>query len=207
MHQRTILIGTVTDEVRVLAQRLDADLVELDATSDDALGQWRIAQAAAGRVERVVVAAWPERITSTVFDPTAAEEISTAVENQLVSWIVGLGAAASRCVDGGAIVAVLDRPAPLDAGGHTTAAAVADAVEALVRSLARSEGPRKVRVNAVTTPARATRRPVPDPAPPLQQFPGDPVDDTIPVIEMLLAESSAAVTSQVVHADSGRSWR
>ena len=55
---------------------------------------------------------------------------------------------------------VAEQPAPLDCAGRAAETGLADAVETLARSLARSEGPRGVRVNTVTTPARLTRPPV-----------------------------------------------
>jgi NAD(P)-dependent dehydrogenase (short-subunit alcohol dehydrogenase family) len=202
-----VLFGTATADVAELARRLEADHVIVDTNTDAALEAWRTTQVAAPRRERIIVAVWPAAVTPTRFDAAQAAETATAAEDQIVAWVAALGAAKARCADGGAIVAACDRPAPLDAGGHTVTAAVADAVEALVRSLARSEGPRGVRVNAVTSPARTTTVPVVDPAPPLARFPGDAVADSVAVIDWLLDPRAQAVTGQVVHADSGRSWR
>ena len=74
-------------------------------------------------------------------------------ELALARWVTAFGVAKLRCADGGVVVAVVDRPAPLDSAGWAPESGIADAVEALTRSLARSEGPRRVRVDAVTTPA------------------------------------------------------
>ena len=108
---------------------------------------------------------------------------------------------------GGAIVAVVERPPPLDAAGWGPASAVADAAENMVRSLARSEGGRGVRVNAVTTPVRLQHPPLVDPAPSLATFPGTVGREVVGAVRMLLGDDAAGVTGTVVHADCGRSWR
>jgi enoyl-[acyl-carrier-protein] reductase (NADH) len=113
----------------------------------------------------------------------------------------------SRCADGGAIVAVIERPSPLDCIGWAPESGVADAVEALTRSLGRSEGPRGVRVNAVTTPARLTGADVVAPPPPLATFPGTVEREVVGAVRLLLSDDAAGLTGTVTHADSGRSWR
>ena len=119
----------------------------------------------------------------------------------------GARRAARRVADGGAIVAVAERPSPLDCAGWAPESGIADAVEAFVRSLARSEGGRGVRVNAVTTPARFVTGPVVAPAPPLPSFPGSIDADLAAAATMLLGPGVVGVTGAVVHADAGRSWR
>ena len=57
-------------------------------------------------------------------------------------WNFALGAAGRRCADGGAVVAVCQAPAALDAPGRTPELAIADGVLSLVRSVAAAEGPR-----------------------------------------------------------------
>ena len=74
-------------------------------------------------------------------------------------------------------------------------------------SLARSEGPRDLRVNAVTTPARLIHGAVPAPPPPLASFPGTVEREVAAAAQMLLSGGVLGVTGTVVHADSGRSWR
>ena len=58
-----------------------------------------------------------------------------SVEAPIALWSAALGVAARQVADGGVVVAVVDRPSPLDCAGHGPEAAVADAVEAMVRSL------------------------------------------------------------------------
>jgi NAD(P)-dependent dehydrogenase (short-subunit alcohol dehydrogenase family) len=118
-----------------------------------------------------------------------------------------MGVAARRCADGGAVVAVVERPPPLDVAGWAPAAAVADAAENLARSLARAEGGRGVRVNAVTTPVRLHRPPLVDPQPSLATYPGRVDREVVGAVRMLLGDDAAGVTGTVVHADGGRSWR
>jgi len=171
------------------------------------LDAWRDESLTAEPVDRIVVAVWAP--TST---PRPVVELSLSAwvdeaEAPLAAWCAALGVAAARVVDGGTIVAVAERPAPLDCAGHGAAAAVADGVEALVRSLARSEGPRGVRVNLVTTPTRlAPGRPV-APAPSLATHPGSIEHEVAGAVAMLLGPGAGGVTGTVVHADCGRSWR
>ena len=168
-----------------------------------ALGTSVVDAAPAGS-ERIVVAMWPDALEPGAVDDLEPEVWEARAEAPLVAWLQALGAAAAACADDGVIVSVVDRPPPLDAAGWAPESGIADAVEALTRSLARSEGVRGVRVNAVTTALRVARPPVVDPQPPLARFPGD-VDDVAGAVRLLLEASG--VTGQVVHADLGRSWR
>jgi hypothetical protein len=133
-------------------------------------------------------------------------EWEARAEDAIARWVFALGVAAVRCADGGAIVALVERPAPLDCAGFAPEAAVADAACALVRSLARSEGPRGVRVNAVATSARlAPAHPV-APSPALPSFPGALEREVAGALRMLLAADARGVTGQVIAADCGRTW-
>ena len=137
------------------------------------LESWR--SVGGGRARRCGGSSWRRGPTPRRRRPLVEIDLDAWVvrsELALARWVAALGVAKVRCADGGAIVAVVDRPAPLDCAGWAPESGIADAVEALIRSLARVEGPRGVRVNAVTTPARLTRRPVVDPPPPLAGFPG-----------------------------------
>jgi enoyl-[acyl-carrier-protein] reductase (NADH) len=203
-----LLLGTPTDAVRALAEGLGAELVELPLAADDAaLEAWRAGAAAGAPVEHVVVAPWvADQVAGRVDDLDAASWEARA-EQPLAAWVAALGAAVARCADGGAIVAVVERPSPLDCIGWAPESGVADAVEALTRSLGRSEGPRGVRVNAVTTPTRLAGPDVVAPAPPLARFPGTVEADVVGAVRLLLSPDAAGLTGTVAHADSGRSWR
>ena len=186
----TLVLGTPA--AAALAERLGATVTDVSADGPTA--------------GRIVVAAWPERLEPGDVDHLEPDAWAARGEEPLVAWLVAMGAASARCADGGVIVAVVDRPPPLDAAGWAPESGIADAVEALARSLARSEGPRGVRVNAVTTSVRVARPPVVDPQPPLARYPGD-LDDLAGAVRLLLDDKGAGLTGTVVHADLGRSWR
>lgn len=122
-------------------------------------------------------------------------------------WYAAMGVAARRCADGGTIVAVIERPPPLDCAGRTAETGLADAVESMVRSIARAEGSRDVRVNAVTTPTRLAPERIVAPAPSLARYPGTVDDDVVGAVRLLLHDGAVGVTGAIVDADDGRSWR
>ena len=173
----------------------------------DALETWRDDAIDGPTAAAIVVALMPGVVDPTPHDQIDIDSWVARCELILARWIAALGVAQRRCVDGGVIVAVVDRAAPLDCAGRSTETAVSDAVEALIRSLARSEGPRGVRVNLVTTPSRVTTGPVVDPRPPLAGFPGSIDGDVIPTCRMLLSPDATALTGSILHVDAGRSWR
>jgi enoyl-[acyl-carrier-protein] reductase (NADH) len=171
------------------------------------LEQWRADTSHGAATPRVVVAVWPIDHASEALVDASASEFARRAEWPFAAWYAALGAAAARCAEGGVVVAVVERPSPLDCAGWAPESGMADAVEALVRSLARSEGPRGVRVNAVTTPTRlAPARPI-APPPPLAVFPGRVDVEVAAAVAMLLGQGVAGVTGTIVHADCGRSWR
>ncbi|QXC59542.1 hypothetical protein KSP35_14235 [Aquihabitans sp. G128] len=213
----TLLLGTDAQPVRDLARALGAELVVVpdvdgapghDGTDwawADALEAWRTEAAAGPATGAVVVAAW----TGDLGAPTPLDDLDLGgwVARHEVAfgrWFAALGVAAARCGDHGAIVAVVDKAAPLDCAGRAAETGVADAVEALARSLARSEGPRGVRVNTVTTPVRLTSPPVVLPAPPLATFPGTIAVEVAGAVRTLLGRDAVGITATTVHADSGR---
>jgi len=203
-----LLLGTPIDAVRALASGLGADLVEVPlGAADHILEAWRDEVAAGPADDRVVVAPWVEGQAAGVVDDLTAETWDARCEAPLAAWVLAMGAAALRVADGGVIVAVVERPAPLDCIGWAPESAIADGVEAITRSLGRAEGPRGVRVHAVTTPARLTTGPVVQPPPPLDSFPGSLDGDVVGAVRALLSDDAAGLTGQVVHADAGRSWR
>ncbi|HEY8122168.1 MAG TPA: SDR family oxidoreductase [Myxococcota bacterium] len=205
MQLSRIVIGSDDAPVRDLADRLSAVLSPIPGRVD-ALEAWRDAVATLAPADQIVVAPWsarpePARLVATGLDAWLAR-----TEDAIASWVFALGVAAARCADGGAIVALVERPAPLDCAGFAPEAAVADAACALVRSLARSEGARGVRVNAVVTSARlAPQRPV-APAPALASFPGTLEREVAGALRILLAGDACGITGQTIAADCGRTW-
>ncbi len=216
------MIATGVDELVSLAASLDAEFLEVPdcpvSTDDpsgvaavwaaaDELDGWRERALAGQTSETVVVAVWPDAQESGALFGLSAGEFARRAEWPFAAWYAALGAAVVRCADGGTIVAVIERPPPLDCAGWAPESAIADAVEALVRSLARSEGQRGIRVNAVTTPARVAPARVIAPSPPLAGFPGRVDVEVADAVAMLSGPGVTGVTGTVVHADCGRSWR
>lgn len=211
-----IVIGTDIEPVRLLTRSLGAELVVvpmLEADADwgfaDELSHWRSVGGAdySGSADHVVVAPWWPEPTPASFDEMGADDWVSTMELPIATWAAALGVAVQSCADGGAIVAVIDRAAPLDCAGWSAVTAVCDAVEAFVRSLARSEGGRGVRVNAVTTPARLGDTTPVNPAPSLQRFPGTIDHEVAGSVRSLLSDDASGVTGTIVDADCGRAWR
>jgi hypothetical protein len=217
----TLLIASPLDVLHGLRGALSAELLAVPVcpVGDDAVGfdaawadvdvlqQWRDSASTGSRMAAIVVAVWPAAQAATSLMAMSPADFARRSEWPFVAWYSALGVAASRCADGGTIVALVERPSPLDAAGWAPECGGADAVEALVRSLARSEGPRGVRVNAVTTPARvAPSQPI-APAPPLSAYPGRIDVEVTSAVAMLLGAGVGGVTGTVVHVDCGRSWR
>jgi hypothetical protein len=208
LPSHVLVLGTPIAPVRAIAAGLDAELVEVPlGAGDDALEAWRDEIASGPPVDRIVVAPWVETQVAGPVDGLDAASWEARAEQPIAAWVAALGAAVSRCADGGVIVAVVERPSPLDCIGWAPESGVADAVEALTRSLGRSEGPRRVRVDAVTTPSRFTDGDVVAPAPPLATFPGTIERDVVGAVRLLLSDDAAGLTGHVAHADAGRSWR
>lgn len=223
-----LLVGSTTAEVEILRLGLDAELIDVPAlalasarngtgTPWEELGSWPwAAELDAWRTDacwgaghrRVVVAPWDEEVPLAVaLDDLGAEGWVARHELPFARWFAAMGVAARRCVDGGAIVAVIERPAPLDCAGRAAETGLGDAIESMVRSMARAEGHRNVRVNAVTTPTRLRPANVVDPAPSLARYPGTVDADVLGAVRLLLAEDALGITGTVLDADDGRSWR
>jgi hypothetical protein len=209
----TLLIGTACEPVQELAAALDAELLDVpdvavpgtDWAWSEPLEAWRRSTEAGPAVGSVVVAPW----TSDVGDAAALAGLTVdgwvaRHEAPFARWFAAMGVAAARCADHGAIVAVVEQPAPLDCAGWAAETGLSEAVGALARSLARSEGPRGVRVNTVTTPTRLTRSPVGPPPPPLATFPGTVSVEVAGAVRALLGDGGAGITASTVHADAGR---
>ena len=170
MREAPRVIGTVA--ARPIAEGLGAALDELPAVVlDPAWSQspvieaWREAQRAVPPVARLVVAVWPEAVSPSSVVTLGPEEWSARLETSFALWFCALAAACDRCIDGGQVVAVTERPEGKGSAGWSLESAVADAVEVMVRSLALVHRSRRVRLHVVSTSARLggrTETPVPD---------------------------------------------
>lgn len=170
------------------------------------LEPWRDEIAAGRSVPWVVVAMWAQSpVGATPMVELDDQAWNGRLRESLAAWVAGLGAAARRCAAGGRIVALFERPATLEAAGFAAEAAVADAVEALVRSLALSEGARQVRVNGVSTPNRLVPQTPAAPVPSVAAAPSGVGSEIRAAVEMLIGPGVAGVTGTVVHTDRWRS--
>jgi len=205
MRDAPLVIACDVPAARSLADALAGEFVAVPSASE-ALERWRECELGETTRNSVAVAPWAAQLESRPVLDTPGDAWLARAEAPIARWVFALGVAAARCADGGAIVAVVERPAPLDCAGFAPEAAVADAACALVRSLARSEGPRGVRVNAVVTSARlAPVKPV-APLPALASFPGSLACEVAGAVRMLLTSDASGVTGQVIAADCGRTW-
>jgi NAD(P)-dependent dehydrogenase (short-subunit alcohol dehydrogenase family) len=100
---------------------------------------------------------------------------------------------------------LIEMPSALDSENWTAEVAVAEAAVALTRSLARAEGARGIRFNAVTTPVRMTGNQIlVAPPPPLDTFPGRLDREVVGAVRLLLQDDACGLTGTVLHADGGR---
>jgi NAD(P)-dependent dehydrogenase (short-subunit alcohol dehydrogenase family) len=213
--ESTLLLGTAEAEVVRLAEVLGHPITAVPSFSGGSeawtwsgeLDTWRAGLVRGAVVDRVVVAAWSPLVAARALVDIPIDAWVDQAEAPLAVWVAALGVAAARVRDGGCIVAVAERPSPLDCATRAAEGAVADGVEALVRSLARSEGPRGVRVNLVTTPLRLAPPDPVAPAPSLATFPGSVETELAGAVRLLTGSGTDGLTGTVVHADCGRSWR
>lgn len=214
-----LLVGSAVAEVEVLRLGLGAELLELpvmpevgaDAAAwpwSASLDAWRDLAGAGAHHRHVVVAVWDEVVPPPV--PLAdldAHGWFARHEVPFARWFAAMGVAARRCIDGGAIVAVIERPSPLDCAGRAAETGLGDAIESMVRSIARAEGHRDVRANAVTTPVRLRPEHVVDPAPSLARYPGTIDADVLGAVRLLFEDDAVGITGSMLDADDGRTWR
>lgn len=201
------VVGWDNGDTRRLADALEAQLIPLPPEQGDgAWREWRDALLSLPSVDKLVVALFPAWHGHVPISQLATDQWAVRGEAVLLHWMIALGGAAELCTDGGAIVAVVDSPPPLDSAGFAPEAGVAEAVETLARSLALSEGKRGVRANTVTTPCRLLKEPPIAPIPPLTGFPGTLEEDVVSTVRLLLSSDAAYLSGRVIPADRGRSW-
>jgi NAD(P)-dependent dehydrogenase (short-subunit alcohol dehydrogenase family) len=201
-----LILGRDGRALRDFASVLGGSLEALPARADDAaLEAWRERIGRGAPCPRIVVAIWNEALRPEELLQLTPESWLLRAETPLLDWSLALGAASARCADGGAIVAVADAPGALDAAGWVPESGLAEAVHALVRSLAQSEGARGVRVNSVATPARihgaAKLREAP-----LPTYPGRLELEVAGAVRLLLSPQATGLTGCSLSADCGRSW-
>jgi NAD(P)-dependent dehydrogenase (short-subunit alcohol dehydrogenase family) len=167
------------------------------------LTAWRNEVAALPATEAVVVCTWPEPGPGVPLLELGPDHWRREVEWPTALWFTTLAVASGRCRDGGAVVVVVDRPAPLDALGRGAVVTVGDGVVNLVRSLAAAEGGRGVRVNAVLS-ARPVASPALTGSAPLTTFPGRVDVEIAGAVRMLLSDDSAGITGTALVATGSR---
>jgi NAD(P)-dependent dehydrogenase (short-subunit alcohol dehydrogenase family) len=168
------------------------------------LGRWEQQSEDLGDFSSVVIACWDEIDAPSPFVDVDGTAWSSQLEQRLTTWAVATKVGIARCADGGAVVVVVERPAALDAVGRSMLVGVAEGVLGLMRSVAVSEGPRAVRVNAVTTELWTAPEELLGPTPALASFPGRVDVEVAGAIRLLLSEDAAGVTGSVVSSDGGR---
>lgn len=203
---RTLMLASETEEMQRLAKDLEAELYPLPAVDAPAgFEAWRKQVVGGAACSKVVVAPWQNGRRAGALLELDGEGWRRRFEAPYLLWNFALGAAAERCADGGAVVALVQAPAALDSPGWTPELSIADGVLSLVRSIAASEGGRGVRANLVTTPIGLVGPEVIAPAPPLPGFPGRLHEEVAGAVRMLLSKDACGLTGRILPADGGRS--
>jgi hypothetical protein len=158
-----LVIGTPA--ARPIAEGFDTTLDQLPAVVLDAawseghvIEAWRHGQGTATTARSIVVAVWLGEVAGSPEVDLDLEAWTARMETPFALWFAALAAACGRCVDGGQVVAVTERPEGKGSAGWSLESAGADAVEVMVRSLALLHRPRGVRLHLVSTSARLDGR-------------------------------------------------
>lgn len=209
-----IYVGTGSADAELLARSLGADHTATCPGTPaavpwrwdwaDELDAWRREVAALPQAERVVVCTWPAPAARVPLVEVEDAQWLQTVEWPTALWFTTLVAAAATCRDEGSVVAVVDRPATLDAIGQAPVVAVADGMLNLVRSLAAHEGGRGVRVNAVVTSLNTDVSALPGAAPPLASFPGRVDVEVAGAVRTLLSTDALGMTGIALPVTCGR---
>jgi hypothetical protein len=181
-----------TPAARPIAEGLGAVLDELPAVVLDPawsegpiIEAWREAQRTATPASRLVVAVWADTVAPSSVVHLGVEAWSARMETPFALWFAALAAACERCVDGGQVVAVTERPEGKESAGWSLESAVADAVEVMVRSLALVYRSRRIRIHVVSTSTRLGGA-------------ATPVVDVVGAVAMLLAADAPGVNTAVI---------
>jgi NAD(P)-dependent dehydrogenase (short-subunit alcohol dehydrogenase family) len=209
-----LVVGSDCAAANSLAGALGAELVAPPELPDGDGWKWTFADeidrfsesiATGPQSTQVVVCTWTPPYRSRPLVETGPGDWLSHVERSMALWYAVLPVAAERCSDSGAMVAVVERPAPIDAAGHAGTTAVAEALLSLTRSLARVHGRRGVRVNAVGTAVATAPETLLGHAPALATYPGAVEREVAGAVRMLLSPDASGVTGSLVQADGGRS--
>lgn len=220
-QKRSILLiaNQNCSQLKLFANCLEADFLSMpdlpsvsqSSEGDDwywsqTLQQWREKNCGGKAYSKIVVAIWQETLEAASLVDTNFDNWIQRCEAPLAWWAAALGCAQALCTDDGAVVAVIEQPTVLDAQNWTAEVSVAEAAAALIKSLARSDGGRGARFNAVTTPVRISADKIlVDPQPPLMSFPGTIENEVIGAVRLLLDDSASGLTGRVLNVDCGRS--
>lgn len=204
--ERPLFFATENDATLRVAKTLGAELAPLPSALDpDLFEPWRAEAMDGPPRDRIVVSVWLGDVPAAELLSVDEESWRRRFELPYLLWNFALGAAGRRCADGGAIVALAQAPAALDAPGLTPELAISDGVLSLVRSVAAAEGARGVRANLVTTPIGLVEGEIIAPAVPLEGFPRTLDRDVAGAVRSFLSPDAAGLTGRVLCADGGRS--
>lgn len=156
--------------------------------------------------DRIAVCTWPA--PSAPFDlvDRDLDRWVRDVEVELAIWTLAIGAAVRSCRDGGSVVVVVERPAPIDASGRAAELTVAEGLVTFARSAALVHGERGVRVNVVTTALWTAPDHLLGMGAALHSFPGTVEREVAGAVRSLWSDDTCGITGTVVRADGGRSW-
>jgi NAD(P)-dependent dehydrogenase (short-subunit alcohol dehydrogenase family) len=169
-----------------------------------AIEEWTQEIEGAPTVDQVVVCTLPEPTPNVPLVDLNPVQWRRQVEWPTALWFATLVAAAGRCRDGGSLVVVVDRPATLDAEGHSAPVTVAEGVINVVRSLAAREGGRGVRINAVVSALHTDTDALLGSPPPLATFPGRIDVEVAGAVRLLISDDASGVTGAALAATAGR---
>jgi NAD(P)-dependent dehydrogenase (short-subunit alcohol dehydrogenase family) len=158
------------------------------------------------RPEDIVVCTWSSPTPAVDLTDLDHRRWIDQVELPFATWFTAVTAAAGLCADGGSVVVVAEEPAALDCSGRSDLTALAEGLAALTRSAALIHGPRRSRVNLVTTELFSAPETLLGMPPAMHSFPGTPGNEVAGAVEMLWSRAAAGITGTVVRADCGRAW-